>query len=188
MKKAYMVIGCPGSGKSWVCDQLKELFDYVHHDLYIGMAGDTYVNEIVKRSASAKKPLLIEAPFSISQIKDPLQQMGFEIEPVFIQEDPQTITERYLKRENKPIPKGHLTRQETYRSRADEWKSFKGTSSQVLEHLKNKASNLVNSSTSTEGAKIEKIEPTTGPWASLGGAIQVGGLREGTGGSEPTNT
>ena len=28
MKKAYMVIGCPGSGKSYVCDKLKDIFDY----------------------------------------------------------------------------------------------------------------------------------------------------------------
>lgn len=139
MKKAYMVIGCPGSGKSWVCDQLKDAFDYVHHDLYIGMAGDTYVKEIMKRASDATKPLLIEAPFSVSQIKDPLEAAGLKITPVFIQEDRGIISDRYMKRENKEIPKGHLTRQETYRQRADEWKSFKGTSSQVLEHLKSEA-------------------------------------------------
>jgi predicted kinase len=136
VKKAYMVIGCPGSGKSWVCDQLKNKFDYVHHDAFIGMAGDTYVNEIVRRSEGAKRPLLLEAPFSISKIKEPLERAGFQITPVFIQEDPRTIGERYQKRENKEIPRGHLTRQETYRQRADEWKAFKGTSDQVLEHLK----------------------------------------------------
>lgn len=136
MKKAYMVIGCPGSGKSWVCDKLKDLFHYVHHDLYIGMAGGTYVQEILKEAKKATKPLLIEAPFSISQIKDPLEQAGLEITPVFIQEDHKTISSRYSARDKKEIPKGHLTRQETYRQRAISWKAFQGTSSQVLEHLK----------------------------------------------------
>lgn len=164
MKKAFMVIGCPGSGKSWVCDQLKELFDYVHHDLYIGMAGDTYVREILKRSDSAKKPLLIEAPFSISQIKDPLEAMGFEITPVFIQEDPNVITERYLAREKKEIPKGHLTRQNTYLSRANEWKAFKGTSTQVLEHLKR-----LNSSNSVQISPAES-KPAE-PWQGVAEAV-----------------
>lgn len=156
MKKAYMVIGCPGSGKSWVCDQLKDAFDYVHHDLYIGMAGDVYVQEILKRSTQAKKPLLIEAPFSISKIKDPLEQMGFEITPVFIQEDPSLIADRYKRRENKEIPKGHLTRQETYKSRADEWKAFKGTSNEVLEHLKKAAQPV-----------------STEPWSQVKEAVQA---------------
>jgi hypothetical protein len=151
-----MVIGCPGSGKSWVCDQLKDKFDYVHHDLFIGMAGDTYVREILNRSKSATKPLLIEAPFSISQIKDPLEQMGFKITPVFIQEQPQVITDRYRARERKDIPKGHLTRQETYKQRAQEWKAFQGTSSQVLEHLK---------------GQLNKPATGTGAWGGIVGAV-----------------
>lgn len=171
MKKIFMVIGCPGSGKSWVCDQLKDIFDYVHHDLFVGMAGGTYVNEILKRSQNAKRPLLIEAPFSISQIKDPLEQMGFQIEPVFIQEDPGVITERYLKREKKEIPKGHLTRQQTYNSRADEWKAFKGTSSQVLEHLKAKVSAPSFNKVLIETCNVEPPEPR-GQWAELAQAVQ----------------
>lgn len=135
-KKAYMVIGCPGAGKTWICEQIKDKFTYVHHDLYIGMAGGTYVNAIKEAAKDATKPLLIEAPFSIAQIMDPLKAEGFEIEPVFIQEDPHVITERYQKRESKEIPKGHLTRQNTYLERAKAWGSFHGTSSQVLEHLK----------------------------------------------------
>lgn len=160
MKKIYMVIGCPGSGKSWVCDQLKELFDYVHHDLYMGMTGDPYVKAIMKRSVDAKKPLLIEAPFSISQIKDPLEQMGFEITPVFIQEDHAVIADRYRQRENKEIPKGHLTRQETYRQRAEAWNAFKGTSNEVLEHLKSAAS--------------VPATPNTESWSSITNVITPG--------------
>lgn len=155
MKKAYMVVGCPGSGKSWVCDQLKDKFHYVHHDLYIGMADGTYVNEIMRQANLAQKPLLIEAPFSISKIKDPLEQIGFKITPVFIQEDHSLIADRYRKRENKDIPKGHLTRQETYRQRADEWKAFKGTSSQVLEHL------------TAEANGIYGTRAPDGPWAGV---------------------
>jgi hypothetical protein len=131
-----MVIGCPGSGKSWVCDQLKDRFHYVHHDLFVGMAGGVYVAEIVRQSKIATRPLLIESPFSVSQIKDPLERLGFQITPVFIQEDPAVIRGRYRARERKEIPTGHLTRQITYKQRADTWRAFQGTSSQVLAHLK----------------------------------------------------
>lgn len=136
MKQAYMVVGCPGSGKSWVCDQLKDQFEYVHHDLYIGMHGDRYVHAIVEASKSAKKPLLIEAPFSISAIAEPLEKKGFKITKVFIQEKPDVIAERYRAREKKEIPRGHLTRQKTYAERAKVTKSFQGTSTQVYEYLK----------------------------------------------------
>ncbi len=135
-----MVVGCPGSGKSWVCDQLKDSFNYVHHDLRIGMAGDTYVKDIIKESEKpGTKDLLIEAPFSVSQIKDPLEAHGLKLTPVFIQELPLTIQTRYWQRENKEIPKGHITRQATYAQRAKEWGSFQGTSREVLEFLKGKA-------------------------------------------------
>lgn len=134
-----MVIGCPGAGKSWVCDQLKDQFHYVHHDLYIGMAGDTYVKEIIKHSQTSQKPLLIEAPFSVSKIKEPLEKQGFQITPIFIQEKPEVIRGRYQAREKKEIPQGHLTRQETYRHMAKSWKAFTGTSNEVFEHLKSQS-------------------------------------------------
>lgn len=136
--RVFLVVGCPGSGKSWVCDQLKDggKFNYVHHDLYVGMAGPKYVDAIRAASAESSLPILAEAPFSISQIKGPLEEDGFQVEPVFIQEHPDTITGRYRAREKKDIPKGHLTRQQTYAQRADAWGSFKGTSEQVLKHLK----------------------------------------------------
>lgn len=137
MKSIYLVVGVPGSGKSWVCEQLRDKFEYVHHDGYIGhiKQPEVYVDAILQKAKSATKPLLTEAPFSISQIKDPLEAQGFKVIPVFILEDPRIVSERYQKREKKQIPTGHLTRMETYRSRAREWGSFFGTSQQVLEHL-----------------------------------------------------
>lgn len=136
MKPVYLVIGCPGSGKSWVCDQLTGLYTYVHHDLYVKMTGITYLHAILDAAKTSAKPLLTEAPFSISQTKDPLQEAGLQVFPVFIQEAPTVIAERYFQREKKPIPKGHLTRQQTYAERAQLWGAFSGTSAEVFEHLK----------------------------------------------------
>lgn len=92
--------------------------------------------EIIKASRNADKPILAEAPFSISQTKEPLEEAGIKVIPVFIQEHPDVITKRYVDREGKAIPKGHLTRQQTYKVRAHEYGAFQGTSEQVLKHLK----------------------------------------------------
>ena len=137
MKTAVLVIGIPGSGKSWVCDQLTEFFEYVPHDRYMANSGESYIKAILKTSLKADKPLLIEAPFSISEIKDPLEERGFKITPVFIIEKEAIVALRYRKREGKSIPPAHIKRQQTYRERAKKWKSFSGSSTAVLEHLKN---------------------------------------------------
>lgn len=133
MQTVYLVIGCPGSGKTWVCEQLKHKYHYVSHDENIK---HDYVKEVLAATYKSDRPVLIETPFSISQIKDPLETKGIKVVPVFIQESTAVLSGRYRERESKPIPTGHLTRQQTYLSRAREWGSFTGTSTQVLEHLK----------------------------------------------------
>lgn len=136
MRFGFLVIGCPGSGKSWVCDQMRSQLHYVPHDAALGTS---YLRAIDRAAISATKPLLLETPFSISQIMDPLAKSGFRITPVFIQEKPEVIAARYLAREGKPILPGHLTRQKTYFERAQMWSAFYGTSTEVLEFLRRHA-------------------------------------------------
>lgn len=131
-----MVVGCPGSGKSYVCDKLTDKFNYVRNDDHITPGSKPYVDAILEAADESKKPLLIEAPFSISQVKEPLEKKGFDVECVYIIEDHRVIADRYKKRDSKEIPKGHLTRQNTYLQRAKNSKAFTGTSDEVLEHLK----------------------------------------------------
>lgn len=131
----YLVVGVPGSGKSWVCDQLKDKYNYLKHDDYMK---DTpgYIRDAARLAADSEKPVLIETPFSVSQTGGKLLEMGYRVIPVFILESEVTTAERYFKREGKDIPKGHLTRIQTYRERCEEYNAFGGTSEQVLEHLK----------------------------------------------------
>jgi adenylate kinase family enzyme len=135
-----MIVGVPGSGKTWITSQLGDDYLLVHHDAWIGDAKQpsNYVQRILDKADGAKKPILIEAPFSISQIKEPLEQEGYKVECVFIQEPPEVVSLRYFRREKKIIPKGHLTRQATYAERAKACRGFSGTSTQVLEYLKSK--------------------------------------------------
>jgi hypothetical protein len=82
-----------------------------------------------------RKPLLIEAPFSIFETKEPLEKAGFQVTPLVIIEDEDVLRSRYQAREGKPIPVGHITRMQTYAYRAKMLDWFSGTSSQILEKL-----------------------------------------------------
>lgn len=139
----YLVIGVPGSGKSWICEQLQKEFNYVHHDGYIGHIRQpmAYVKGILKAAENVDRPVLAEAPFSISKIKDPLEKAGYQVTPVFIAEHPRVVAKRYANREGKRIPNGHLTRMNTYKQRAKRWGAFAGTSEQALQFLKEKVAN-----------------------------------------------
>lgn len=128
----YLVVGCPGSGKSWVCSQLAGEMDYVPHDDHF----TGYVSAILRRaSAPDTKPLIIESPFSVNEIRGPLESAGYNVRTLYIIEPDGVIAERYQNREKRPIPPGHLTRQQTYLKRAIDQGSFHGTSQQVLEKL-----------------------------------------------------
>jgi hypothetical protein len=140
MRLVYLIVGCPGSGKTWITDQLKTKYDLVKHDMQSGMTGAKYAEHIKVAADTSDKPILAEAPFSISEIKEPLEKDGIEVRPVFIQEADGMIEARYRYRENKEIPAQHIARQKTYASRAREYGAFSGTSEQVLKHLQKQTS------------------------------------------------
>lgn len=129
----YLIVGTPGSGKSWVCEQLKDKFEYIPHDSHPKLI--EYLNLAKTFASDGDKPVLIETPFSVSMILGPLDKAGYEVTPVFIIEDEQTTSNRYETREGKEIPQGHLTRIQTYRERAHELQAFSGTSEEVLKYL-----------------------------------------------------
>jgi hypothetical protein len=136
LNKIYMVIGCPGTGKTWVCNQLREHFHCVPQG---NMSSGVYVDEVLTHAKVAHKPILIEAPFGVTEIKTALETC-FKVIPIFIQEDLNVIRDRYFKREGKQIPPGNLTRQNTYKERAEAWGAYQGTSSECLAHLVSLAS------------------------------------------------
>jgi hypothetical protein len=131
----YLLVGCPCSGKSWVMSQLSTAYECIPHDLYIGQ---DYVGAIASRIDKATKPLLIETPFSMSVIVGPLEALGHKVTPVFIIESKPILEKRYNEREGKSMPKGHLTRTNTYLQRARDGDHFYGDSEQVLNYLRSK--------------------------------------------------
>ena len=138
-QKIYLLVGAPGSGKTWVTGQLNDQYKVLKHDDLAygnGQSRESYVQKAMKESAHSAKPIIIETPSSIRQIFEPLTKAGFKVEPVFILEHENVIRRRYFERENKPIPAQHISRLQTYRQRAKDMRAFSGTSTEVLNYLK----------------------------------------------------
>src|SRR4051812_36514432 len=92
----YLVCGVPGSGKTWVCDQLKDHFDYVPHDSYLIAQ---YADALIKRAEHSDRPVLGEAPFRISLLIDQIRKEGIQCRAYFVIEPEHTVKARYEKRE-----------------------------------------------------------------------------------------
>lgn len=154
MPDVYLVCGVSGSGKSWVCRQLKEKFSYVPHDRCWthpnakpdeealdpkwGPPGSKsiHVDVVSAISKMTPRPILTECPFAERKVREELEAKGLKVIPVFVIEPAETVAERYQAREGKPLPKAAFTRASSILDRAKEWSAFHGTANQVLEHLR----------------------------------------------------
>lgn len=133
----FALIGVPGSGKTWITSQIAHKFHFIHHDGFsVLKQPGLYLQTILEEAPSATKPILIECPFSVSEVVGPLEAAGYTVKQIYIVPEPEVAAVQYWRREGRPIPKGHLTRLETYRQRAAQVGTFAGDSSQVLEYLK----------------------------------------------------
>lgn len=133
MQKVYLICGVPGSGKSWVCEQLKDKFEYVSNDAHIG---ENFEKAIFHAAKTAEKPILADCPFGERVLRDHLLGERLNVVPVFIVESPDVVSKRYFQREHHSPGQNVLTRCASIGARAAEWKAFRGTSEQVLEHLR----------------------------------------------------
>lgn len=139
-----MIVGVPGSGKTWVASQLKDKYEVVRP-----LVSET----AIEKANEASRPLLIEAPFNAFTMKEDLEAEGFDVRVACIVEKPEVLSLRYLRREGETLPKGHLLRMKALAERVSD---FSGTSAQVLEFLKK------------PGAKKEKAHyPDPAKWAHV---------------------
>ena len=154
MNLVYLIIGVSGCGKSWVCRQLVDKFNYIAHDRCWkhpkakpeegldpkwGPPGceSTHLETILSEVKSSKKPIVTEIPFGERKFRENLEKEGIKVTPIFIIEDPKVVSSRYYAREGKHLPKPALTRATSIIERANEWEAVKGTSAEILEYLKN---------------------------------------------------
>lgn len=131
-RKLYLLCGVSGSGKTWVCKQLANEFNYVPHDEHY-----SNIYAVCAHAAfGSSKPIITECPFGERIQRENFRDMGFDVEAVFVIEHPDLIARRYAQREGRPIRKEAYTRASSIVNRAREWGGFYGTSQQVLDYLK----------------------------------------------------
>lgn len=130
-----LLCGVPASGKTWVMKRLKDKFTLVQNDDYIAH-GKNYLAEVVEQAARGTLPVVVDCPFGEREFKAALEFRGLEVYPFFIVEKPDVIAQRYQVREGKPASKATLTRAGTIGERADEWGVPRGTSEEILGHLR----------------------------------------------------
>lgn len=151
-QEIFLLSGVPGSGKSWVCERAKEFYNYIPHDAYIG---GQYIPAIIDAAYNGHRPVLIETPFSMSQIITPLEDEGLRVVPIFVIESPDVLERRWEVRGTpESARKGHLTRQNTYKARAMEYCAFCGGSDDVLFYLKSIAAEKIANDRTTNARGV----------------------------------
>jgi hypothetical protein len=134
-QRLYLLCGVPGSGKTWVMNQVRTLYNAVDHDDFIGQ---DLVQAVLQRASSGeldKRPMLVDCPFAERELRGRLERAGFSVVPIFIVEPTHVVQDRYMKREGKPLPRPSVTRAATILQRVHEWNAPRGTSEQVLDWL-----------------------------------------------------
>lgn len=132
MKELYLIVGVSGSGKTWICKQLTDKFNYLPHDEYY----NNFTKAILNALMNSEKPVITECPFGERLVRDELEKYGIKVKPYFVIEPPEIVEKRYFDREKKPIRKSALTRANTIILRAQEWNAPYGNSEKVLSILK----------------------------------------------------
>lgn len=128
-----LVIGVPGSGKSWVCEQLLDRYHYVANDMH---KTNPAAAIIAAATEECYNPVLSDVPFGERKLKDKLEKRGLVVRCVFIREDAATIRERYEQRSGEAANSVILNRISGLSKRAVDWGCFQGTSKEVLEFLR----------------------------------------------------
>lgn len=127
----FIVCGVSGSGKSWACNQLKDVSYYVSYD---EIPREQHYYEFVEGSKS-DLPILYD-PFRSPTTILRRYSAQFNARLIVIDESLDTIVSRIKQRGGKP----NIDSLEKIRGKIPRWKQyaeFSGTSDQVLEYLKN---------------------------------------------------
>lgn len=73
----YLLIGCPGAGKSFVVERVKDRFEVVPRDDHLDLDDRQYARLAGRTARTATRPVLIETGYSISAVREPLLALGF---------------------------------------------------------------------------------------------------------------
>lgn len=130
----FIVCGVSGSGKSWVCNQLKDISYYVSYD---EIPREQHYYEFIEGSKT-NLPILYD-PFRSPTTILRRYSTQFNTRLIVIDEPLDTIVSRIKQRGGKP----NIDSLEKIRGKIPRWRQyaeFSGTSDQVLEYLKSEMS------------------------------------------------
>lgn len=125
----FLIAGCPASGKTWICEQLTDKFSYISYD---NINSNYHVYELLKNNS---RPLLFDPTVKVSTF---IKRYGhlFNIKLIVIVEDETTINQRIVDRGGTITDtiKNRIKRMSNLSKKSE----FSGTSTEVLDYLKNK--------------------------------------------------
>ena len=128
-KDIYMVCGVSGSGKSWICNQLTDMYAYISFD---GVAKSKHLEAL----RGTKGPILYDPNIKISTFIR-RHSSEFNIIPIFIIEE-ESIIESRLKIRGGKLTKSTPKRMKVIIARNKKYGVFSGTSDEVLKYLKHR--------------------------------------------------
>lgn len=126
-----LICGVPGSGKTWVCEQLADSYRYVPQSDHF----KNHFETLVKTARTPGETIITEVPFGERDLRDKLLAADLTVRVVFVVESIEVLVDRYYHREKRPLSQSSITRADHINQRALEWNCFAGTSQQVLDHL-----------------------------------------------------
>ena len=128
--KLMILIGCSGSGKTWVAEQLSDKYHVVHYD----RTPKKKMIEVLLAQPT-DKPILLDLPIKISTM---IRRYGelFDVRVVSILGDFLKVKVQILKRNGKITPTLYR-RWKVIKKRTKTYAEFSGDSDDVFKYLKN---------------------------------------------------
>ncbi len=80
MQTVYLLCGVSGVGKTWICEQVKDYFEWIPQDDHF----DDQVDVTLRAAKSGVKPVLTECPFGERITREQLERKGAKVIPVFV--------------------------------------------------------------------------------------------------------
>jgi len=130
----YLITGASGVGKSWVCKQLKDHFNYLPFD---GIRNKHHLN-ILRNPKMHSKPMLYDPTFKSSTFVRRYGSKGtneFDIHFIVVAGDFITCKAQLINRGGK-LTKTFYKRWKAMQARYRTYGEFIGSSSEVLKYLK----------------------------------------------------
>lgn len=126
-QKVYLICGVSGSGKSWICEQLKDKFSYISYDNNKKASHLDLIRE-------ADKPVLYDLSVNVSTFIN-RNKDEFDITPIFVMGDFLTVKSQLVSRGGK-VTKSLYRRWKIMKSRYNKYGTFIGSSNEVFKYLK----------------------------------------------------